>query len=500
MSRKEQGSHCAPHLRLVVDNKRKADMKYSKNREIAKAMKEAGIRLRYPTPIPRAEWNEGWRETIQDLRMLVSLVSPLIAYQMYQCDIEFSYEIPSKSACAAVTPTRNVIYFYPEFFESLNQSGGGLVLMHEVLHIFLEHGHRGHMMGYDQALWAAAIDYYVNPVCLGMYRDEDGNVHQHNRNRRFSMPRDEHGEMIGLYDEEFIGLSADEIYWKMIENCGGDKKKAQEKYAGGGLPEPGEEDGIFGPGQGEGGKLFDWMPMDEPVEGEDAAGVRNQINKNRQTAAAAVAQAERSPNGIGEHEAGLARYIREMTKPVIRWTDVVMNLSRAAVKERSSYNRLSRRSQGEIIFPSKEGEMLRAIYGVDTSGSMGHEELAEAASEFHGILEQFMSWEVRLTSCDVHAHDIDFFTSQNADEFSAHDIRLIGGGGTDMTPLISDAKYRMAMGEEIDLVVVVTDGYVPEIKEEMGHECQYVFLITSNGNRGFHPEGATVLYLEDMKK
>lgn len=466
--------------------------------DVAVLYNKDGQGFRYPTTIPRSELDPAWVEKVRNARMAISMATPLIAFQMYQCHFEFTEELPFPTAAALVSPDKNIIYFHPKLVREASPRKMAFVVLHETLHIFLEHQTRGVEMGYDPMLWNIAADYYINPVCLGYYRDENGNICRHEAYEKYVEI-----DPSWKFEEKFIGMSADEIYWYILKDCNNNKEEARKKYCGDGqsgdlMPGPGKagegegegEGNIFSPGEGTGDKMFDWVP--------DAQASRSQIQKNRRTSATAIARAQKQGTGIGAHEAGMVRYMEDLFRPKVHWTDHIHHLARAAVKDRSTYNRVSRRSQGEIILPSKHGEKLVATFGVDTSGSMSDAELSEAASEFHGVMDQFLSWEAELVSCDVKAHLIDRFASGNGDTFTASDVKLKGGGGTDMSPIVAYNNERIERGEEVNVCIIVTDGYVPNITEPMDGDCQYIFVVNSGGNRDFNPPGATVLYMDEV--
>jgi predicted metal-dependent peptidase len=89
---------------------------------------------------------------------------------------------------------------------------------------------------------------------------------------------------------------------------------------------------------------------------------------------------------------------------------------------------------------------------IDTSGSMGTNELNEAMAEVSGIIRSCgTKIGVNVIACDAAAED-----AQRV--FSASQIKLSGGGGTDMRVGIEaaqDARPRP------DIIVVLSDGMTP---------------------------------------
>jgi predicted metal-dependent peptidase len=99
------------------------------------------------------------------------------------------------------------------------------------------------------------------------------------------------------------------------------------------------------------------------------------------------------------------------------------------------------------------GPALVIAIVVDTSGSMGQADLAAALAEIDGVLRSsgIARDQVRVLACDAAAS-----TPQRVR--SARDIRLTGGGGTDMPAGIA-AAGRLRPAPHV--TIVLTDGDTP---------------------------------------
>lgn len=126
-----------------------------------------------------------------------------------------SSELDPKTMC---TNGLNITY-HPEFV--LNQSKGAVnfVICHEILHCLADHmGRRGSR---DPQLWNYACDYAINPIL-------DAEV-----GKDFDWPKNPDGSRMGLYEEKYAGMRAEDIYDKLIE----DQKSGKSN-----LPDPSEWD------------------------------------------------------------------------------------------------------------------------------------------------------------------------------------------------------------------------------------------------------------------
>jgi len=118
-----------------------------------------------------------------------------------------------------------------------------------------------------------------------------------------------------------------------------------------------------------------------------------------------------------------------------------------------TFNRISRRSHPEDIIPSVLiGRKLKAKVVIDTSGSMGTEDLNVAIAEVAGLLKNSHFRDgIEVACCDS-------AMSQTQRVFRASKVELSGGGGTDMSVAIKQFSEERPRP---DLIIVITDGITP---------------------------------------
>jgi predicted metal-dependent peptidase len=115
-------------------------------------------------------------------------------------------------------------------------------------------------------------------------------------------------------------------------------------------------------------------------------------------------------------------------------------------------------------------------------------------SELHSICEEFDNWCVDLVSCDTHAHSIGEYFSEEGDDFTTIDKGLIGGGGTDMSPIV---EYANEKDENIPAVcVIITDGYIPKV--ENVDEIPVILITTTAGDDNLEDEDCVVISMNDV--
>ncbi|MFJ8648623.1 VWA-like domain-containing protein [Streptomyces sp. NPDC093546] len=164
--------------------------------------------------------------------------------------------------------------------------------------------------------------------------------------------------------------------------------------------------------------------------------------------------------GRGTLPAGWQRWADEVLEPTVDWRQAL----RGAVREAAAwaggavdytYRRPSRRTPAlrGVVLPSLRRPLPRVAVVIDTSGSMGDDDLAAALAEITGVLREVGVRGNRVTvlACDADVHAVSRVTS-------ADQIALGGGGGTDMRVGIASA---LATPDRPNIVIVLTDGYTP---------------------------------------
>lgn len=425
---------------------------------------------------------------MSDARVNVSLATPLLAYLMFQCKFHWSDDPRIQTAAAMPYKGENHLFFNPHFFMNRlrNTEQRAFVILHELLHIFLEHCGRATDQGYHMMLWNIATDYVINLSAAGAYKTEDMSSVEIARRYKLYMEKPD----FVLYDERFINMTSDEVYHLLLEENDQDAEKAAQAHGGGGNPGEGSEGG--------GGNENGQMPLDGVSQ---TSGGKEQVMKNRRSAAAAVSNAS-STRSIGEGEGGLVHTLHEMTKPVVDWREQLEEAVQVSTKERYTYNRLSRREgDGGVVFPSMTGKRINVVFGFDSSGSMGVDDYNDVVGELSGILDQFDGWELELVSCDTVAEVLGHYSSEDGDDIRTMNLATHAGGGTDMEPIISHANDLVDQGEELNACIVVTDGYIPtdSVDHACSDEIMNIFVVTRNGNKHLQLENAKVIQMADER-
>lgn len=155
----------------------------------------------------------------------------------------------------------------------------------------------------------------------------------------------------------------------------------------------------------------------------------------------AIARAASAAKSMGLMPAHLQRFVDELLAPQVDWKDHIRMLVTGKIGQRhETWSRPNRRrlvTQPLVIIPGKKGYGAdRVVVGVDTSGSIGDEELRVFFSEVGGVLKDCRPREIIVIGCDASVKEQDVHVVSNLDELDQTRLKgLGGGGGTNFCPV-----------------------------------------------------------------
>lgn len=323
-----------------------------------------------------------------------------------------------------------------EFISKLTDAELRGLILHENLHVALKHIPRFKKEFKDnpQAI-NVATDYAVNDVIMNL-RDRD----------ICHLPEG------GLYDAKYHNWSVREIYEDLK------KQQKQNKDSG----------------QGESlGKTLDEHDFEnaQSMTDEEAKEMSSKIDKALRE------------GGIlaGRMGAKIPRVIGDMLEPKVDWREVLREFVNNATKGSDEYTwrKFNKRQMAnDIYLPSMENESIgELIVAIDTSGSIGGEELTEFASELASICSVATPSKVRVLWWDTEVHGEQIFLPEhylNIKEL----LKPQGGGGTKVS-CVSEHLNKQRV--EAEAIIVFTDGYL-ESDITWNVKCPTLWLVTQNNN------------------
>lgn len=310
------------------------------------------------------------------------------------------------------------LYYNPSFCASLSKEEIKGVLAHEVMHCAMNHmgrkGERHHVK------WNVACDYAINKII---------------KDARLSLPEG------SLLDDNFTGLSAEEIYSKL-------PKVTEQQIASAAFGEVLPSDGKSMEGEG--------------LSKEEA----EVLGKEWEGAAIQAAQVAKM---VGRLPADLERMVLGDLFPQVDWITKLARFVKSTARDDYSWSRPNRRGiTSNLYLPSlysnKMGEM---VVGIDTSGSITSDILNQFMSEVNAILDLARPEKIYVVYCDSDVAGVE--------EFTYADLPITanpkGGGGTSFSPVFEWVEDN---GINPECLVYLTDMCCYEHGQQPGYPTMWV--------------------------
>lgn len=361
---------------------------------------------------------------ISATRLRLRMHSPFFAALAMFAEVRFT------SSVEIAGTDGQTLWFHPQTYGDLAAEERDAVFLHELLHAALLHSLRRGVR--DPQLFNIAADIVVN----GMVAAE-GSVR---------LPSG------GLRDTQLEHHSVEEIYELLQKQAKRDRPKLPLADL---LSQPPDSPA---PSPSDSSIPRPTNANDSAIALDAAPHDRNELNNlhDRQALEAhwkqAIQQAQivASSQGQGSLPAGLSRHLDEIANPQLDWRS---QLWRYLVHTPSDYAGFDRRfiSQG-LYLDQLEGESVEVFCCIDTSGSVGSEELALFMGELQGILSAYP-----LLRCWLWYADADCYGPYELTD-GAEIPEPEGGGGTDFCPFFAAVSETWSRDKEA-LCVYLTDGY-----------------------------------------
>lgn len=317
---------------------------------------------------------------------------------------------------AAMSATGQM-YMNVDFCAPLSVKQLMFLLAHEAMHYMLAHGlRRGHR---DPQAWNVAADKVINDTLI------DAGV----------------GDFIdgGVTLDGAREMAAESLY---DENDDGD-------------------------GQGPGGLGND---IGDPTDADGQPLDDATIHQLEAEAKIDAIQSAKAAKAVGKLPASIERIIEELVNVTTPWYDILERFMAGKIKDGYSWNRPNRRFIARNIYiPGTDyvPKMGPVVIGVDTSGSIGDDEIAMFNAHINRIIDTCNPEVVHVVYCDYDVAGVDEYTPQ---DFPVT-IQCKGGGGTSFKPVF-DWIDNNAIDPEC--VVYLTDGYGDQSEFTTNHETVWL--------------------------
>ena len=362
-----------------------------------------------------------------------------------------------------------LIAFAPDFLDKLSNNEVQFVLMHEVMHIVLNHCNRL-INGMDLEIFNIACDIVVNSNILYSFNKDVSKI-----------TVKEFGEMMHLTPDgkEGYDYTAEEVYQMLLKeksnkkNEKGNEEKSTDKKGN----NSSEKDNFSEKSKSleEDQMGFDdhsyWKNSNDQETKEEWKQIAIEAKKMQD-------EFDKKTNKSGSLPMLLERQIDEYIHPQTNWREILHDFIQIDIVD-YSFNPPDRRMQdNSLILPdfNEKEEIVKNIWFiVDTSGSIGKKELTIALSEIKGALDQFNNHlEAQISFFDADITEPMNFSSIK--EFQ--EIKAVGGGGTSFQ-IIFEKLDEYFKDEKPSYIIILTDGCAIFPQEEVRQEIPVLWLINN---------------------
>lgn len=365
------------------------------------------------------------------------------------------------------------ITFGIDFLDSLSDSELDFVMMHEILHVVLQHCFRGDVE--DPEAYNIAADIVVN-----------SNIMLENGMKASSITLSKYGTSMHVAPDGKEGheYTAEQVYVMLPKNLNkkgnnkshgsadGRAKKGNNKSPGSAVGRAKKE---ISKEQHQPVRVWDDHSRWGKYEEDDT--LRDVWVKRFEDAAEAIKIRDPS-NARGLLPAFAERILKELKKTQTDWRTILNDFIQEEVVDYSFAPPDRRFDDSPFFLPDfngKEDRVEDILFMIDTSGSMSDDMIAAAYSEVKGAIDQFngklKGW---LGFFDAAIITPQPFSDEN--EFKI--IKPAGGGGTDFQIIFEYVFHHMSDKLPAS-IIILSDGYAPFPLEKLAGGIPVLWLLNN---------------------
>jgi predicted metal-dependent peptidase len=383
---------------------------------------------------------------------------PLLSAITSEFKLDYDHAAAYNIALGAVAAQEQTLFVNPQ--APLSELEWRWVLVHEILHVVLEHHQRRGER--DALLWNVACDYVINNWLeqMGVGMRPDG----------------------VLYKAEYVGRDAESIYDELLHNGGNDQLKVTT-FRGDGLS--------------------DILDFDQDFRQENPAPKRNPFGRFR-NGVRQMTQANAKRLVQEDQEQHEGQYMGDLPGDLIeqlelggllteqisipdwkvelaQWLDWQL-APRGMARSYSRLNRRQSASPGIPLAGKARSGFHSPTYGVilDTSGSMSHPLLQKGLAAVVAYSQAQGVSQIRMVMCDTRPFDEGYIPLEKLQK----PYHIYGRGGTTLQPAIDLLESASDFPDDAP-ILIVTDGAIDVLTISRDH----AFLLPGNGKLPFEPQG-----------
>jgi len=331
------------------------------------------------------------------------------------------------------------------FVDSLTDAELRFLMLHECYHKMYRHLITWkHLNEKNPTLANASCDYNIN-----------GKLVDENKDDGFAqMPRDEDGEIMGLFDEQYRNADGSWMDTAAIFSALDNGDVADQPQGGDGIPQDSNDGEDTDEPQGGGGTPqgfdeHDWEGADK-LSADEIKQLEREVDE-------AIRQGSTIAGKLGNNG---NRNLAELMQPQVDWREVLREFIQTTCtgNDYSTWKRPNRRYIGaDVYLPSGISEKIdELVIAVDTSGSIDDRDVATFLSEVQSICTTVKPDKVRLLYWGHRVVGDESYDTHELDTL-VESTRVKGGGGTDVN-CVTD--HMQAHNIKPQATVVLTDGHL----------------------------------------
>lgn len=403
----------------------------------------------------------------------------------------------------------SIVYFNPDFVDTLSDEELKAIIAHEVMHKamrgFKRQGSRDHQK------WNVAQDLVINYIL----KHENGfdiplEIQSHGEGQKGeTYTPDENGDYTGEFEiEDIDDKSFESVYAEVPEDAGdqgldihisapegqgssgqGDGNNSNQGDsdasgggAGGSNPYESNSQGSAGGGEGDDDQSGSGGDGDQNVQGESpngdedgAGGIDDKRDVDWETITAQAAQHAQSQ---GSAPGGLEQFLDINEDGEVDFREYIHQMIEDHTPSDYTFTRRSKagRSLGIHLPDTEENEGLEVVVVLDTSGSVSDALLERFVGEIRSLIDTYNNVDMVVIQHDAKVQDVSTYEGTTKDDFEK--FQVAGRGGTSHVPVF---EYLEEERLDVDKSVMInlTDGYTT-VPDEKPSEINEILWVLNN--------------------
>ena len=404
-------------------------------------------------------------------RILMSRMRLLVNHGFYGIlllHVKFRLTDEIEIAGFGVDKNEYFIFINPKILDNISDAEIDHILMHEILHIALQHDKRGQDLIPEKFNIACDIviesnilksfDMDINSIFLSV----NGGIQEH------LAPNGNEGY---LYTAEEVYNMLDLIPGNTIKEPGSFQPDKNRNSSW----KQDKEDKIHG--QNPSGFDIHGVIEDNDIEDSDIS-LKDIWDKHLADACESISIRD-AITGRGTIPLLAERMWEEMRKPQTDWRTILNDFVQEEICDYSFAPPDRRFDESPFFLPyfnEKDETVEDILFMIDASGSMSNKDITAAYCEIKGAIEQF-NGKLKGWLGFFDAEVIEPIPFENVEEFSV--IRPKGGGGTDFQIIFEYVQKHM-QDKLPASIIILTDGFAPFPQEKLAGGIPVLWLLNND--------------------